>query len=270
MGLLKPKHIYSYSQLSQFDLCPYSFYLARIERREQLENAFAQQGTLIHDLLDHWAKGDILAGDLSSEYAERYPKEVTAPWPKLLASKGYGDKAFQLGYDYFENFDEFQGFTVIDTEQKFETNIEGRPFVGIIDMLLRDNSTGEFIILDHKSKSATAFKKAQDEMYRQQLLYSKYIKEKYDIYPDRMMFNLFKENGQKFERPFTQQAYDEALLWAADVIHKIETFDEFDFLTSKEGDFFCQELCSVRAHCPNSEPVKKYKPRKKKSSGALL
>lgn len=269
MGFMKPNHIYSYSQLSQFDLCPYSFYLSRIEKKDQQENAFAQQGSLIHDLLDHWAKGDILRGDLSTVYAERYPKEVTAEWPKMLAAKGYAEKAFQIGYDYFENFDEFNGYTVIDTEQKFETDIDGRPFIGIIDMLLKDNKTGEFIILDHKSKSMSAFKKAQDEMYRQQLLYSKYIKEKYDFYPDRMMFNLFKENGMKFERPFTKEAFDDAVSWASRIIEKIETFDEFDFLTSKESDFFCQELCSVRDHCPNSVPPKP-KPRKKKTSGALL
>ena len=75
MGLLGENHIYSYSQLSSFDECKYGFYLQRIEGiEEQSGNAFAERGTLIHDLLDQWAKKiltkeDILDRILNDEFS---------------------------------------------------------------------------------------------------------------------------------------------------------------------------------------------------------
>jgi ATP-dependent helicase/DNAse subunit B len=53
MGLLSDNHVYSYTQLSSFDECPYGFYMNYIEKApDRLNNAFAEQGTLIHDLID--------------------------------------------------------------------------------------------------------------------------------------------------------------------------------------------------------------------------
>lgn len=251
MSLLKEGHVYSYSQLSSFDGCPYGFYLQRIERMEQTQNAFAEQGTLIHDLLDQWAKGVLTAEQLPDEYERRYPDEVLCSWPRMLASKGYAEKTYNQGLHYFQNFDEFRGYTVVAAEEKFRTDIAERPFIGIVDMVLRDQITDELIVLDHKSKSLASFRKSEDEMYRQQLIYSKYIKEKYGVFPDRLMFNLFKEDGLKQERPFVESQYNEALAWATDIIEKIESYDIVDWLQSKDQDFFCTELCSMRKHCAN-------------------
>ena len=261
MSLLKDNHRYSYSQLSSVSECPYGFYLQRIERAEQQSNGFAEQGTLIHDLLDQWAKGELTKEQLPDAYARRYSNEVVTKFPRMLTAKGYAEKAYQLGLDYFENFDEFVGYTVISAEEKFETEIDGRPFIGIIDMVLKDDLTDELIVLDHKSKSLSSFKKSEDEMYKQQLVYSKYIYEKYGQYPDRLMFNLFKEGGIKMERPFKKEDYDAAMQWAADQIHKIEEYELLDWLECKEPDFFCNEICSVRKHCPNGivKPAKKSK-----------
>lgn len=262
MGLLRDNHVYSYSQLSSFDECPYGFYLSKIERAEQQSNGFAELGTLIHDLLDQWAKGEVAIEDLPKEYERRYPDEVVTRFPRMLAAKGYAEKAFRQGLEYFENFDGFEGYTIIAAEERFKTEINGRPFVGVVDMIVRDNTTDELIVLDHKSKSKTAFKQAEKEMYRQQLLYSKYVYEQYGCWPDRLMFNLFKEGGIKPEKPFDKNEYDEALAWATEKIERMEEYDILDWLSSKpEGDFFCHEICSVRQHCPHgiAAPINKSK-----------
>ena len=178
MGLLPDNHVYSYSQLSSFDECPYGFYLERIEKVDQVQNAFAEQGTLIHDLIDLWAKGQIPIQDLPKEYEKRYADEVVSSWPRMLASKGYAEKTYQQGLQYFENFDGFKGYKIINTEEKFLTTLSDRPFTGVIDMVLEDEKTGALIINDHKSKSLSSFKKEEKTIYRQQYLYSKYAKEK--------------------------------------------------------------------------------------------
>lgn len=257
MGLLAPDHKYSYSQLEQIDQCPYSFYMQRIEKQECLPNAFAQQGTLVHALIDEWAKGEIDAEDLPFAYEIRYPQEVTARFPTFLEAKGYATKAYNLGLQYFQEFDRFQDFEIMETETKFETELEGRPFVGVIDMVMRDKANGDLIILDHKSKSLASFKKEQNTMYRQQYVYSKACCEKYGVWPDRLMFNLFKENGLRMERPFEKDAYDATMKWALQQIEKIENFDLMDYFETCEPGFFCETLCSVRSMCPNSVSEKK-------------
>lgn len=267
MSMLSEKHVYSYSQLSSFAECPYSFYLQKIEHNPNMvQNAFASQGTLIHDLLDLWAKKELTKDQLVPEYEKRYPLEVTEPWPRLLAAKGYAAKAFQIGLDYFKNFDEFKDYEIVSTEERFKIEIAGRPFVGVIDMIARHKETNQLIVVDHKSKSLSAFKKSEDEMYKQQYLYSKYVYEQMGVFPDLLMFNLFKENGLKMQRPFAQNQYDETLKWAEEQMIKMEQYDFVDWLVTKEvqpgkPDFFCTELCSCRKICPNGQM--KYSPSNK-------
>jgi len=234
------------------DSCPYGYYMQRVEHVDEAENAFAQQGSLIHDLIDEWAKGELAADQLITAYRLRYPDEVTAAWPDFLASKGYGDKTYQQGLSYFENFDCFEGYQIIGTEQRFVMDLLGRPFQGIVDMILKDKDD-HLILLDHKSKSLSSFKKNQDSMYRQLYLYSKYVYEQYGKWPDKLMFNLFKESGKKMERPFSQEDYQKTLDWADKLMTKIETYNELDFLETRKSDFYCWELCNVRDHCPNSK-----------------
>lgn len=267
MGMLSENHVYSYSQLSSFAECPYAFYLQKIEHNPNMvQNAFASQGTLIHDLLDLWAKKKLTKEQLLPEYARRYPQEVTQPWPRLLAAKGYADKAYQIGLNYFNQFDEFAGYEIISTEEHFKIDVANRPFVGVMDMLMKDKQSGQLIVVDHKSKSLTAFKKEENEMYKQQYLYSKYVFEKFGQYPDLLMFNLFKENGVKMSRPFSAEEYRNALKWAEEQMIKMEQYDFIDWLTTKpvqpgKPDFFCTELCSCRKICPNGQI--KYTPTKK-------
>ena len=73
MGLFDKNHVYSYSQLNSFDECKYGFYLQRIEGlEEQASNAFAERGSLIHDLLDQWAKKLLTKEQMLEEYERRY------------------------------------------------------------------------------------------------------------------------------------------------------------------------------------------------------
>lgn len=256
MGLMNEGHVYSYTQLSSVSECPYGFYLERIEKNETVSNAFAEQGTLIHELIDEWARKKLTKEQLPEEYEKRYSDTVVTQFPHILAAKGYTEKAYLLGLDYFRHFDEFAGYTILGTEEKFKIDLplsDGttRPFVGIIDLILQDDATGELIICDHKSKTKSSFRRSEDTMYRQQLLYAAYIKEKMDRFPDRLMFNLFKEDGEKMERPFTMEAYEETIQWATDMIHRIEEFEFIDWLETKPQDFFCLNICSVRKECPN-------------------
>lgn len=255
MGESKP-HIYSYTQLSTCAECAFCYYLTRIEKVDSASNAFSESGTLIHDILDQWAKGLIKKEDMVKEYERRYSEEVVTKFPRMLAAKGYAEKAYNLGLRYFEEFDEFAGYKILASEERFMIDIQmpdgtTRPFTGVIDLILQDELTEEIIICDHKSKSLSSFKKEEDKMYRQQLMYAAYVKEAYGEWPSRLMFNLFKENGQKPERRFDKEQYDETMSWACSIIEKIENNDMLDWLECKNQDFFCENICSARKSCPN-------------------
>lgn len=256
MGLLKDKHVYSYSQLSSFDECSYGFYLQRIEGlEEEASNAFAERGSLIHDLLDQWAKKKLTKEQMLTEYERRYSDEVVTAWPTF--PKGYAQKAYETGIQFLENFDEFKGYEVLSAEEKFKIDLpladgSTRPFVGIIDLMLREKKTGDLIICDHKSKSMASFKKDEDKMYRQQLLYSTYVVDNYGEWPVRMMFHLFNEAGVKPERLFSLEDYRNTVVWATKQIKKIEDYTVIDWLQCKEKpDYYCWELCGSRKQCPN-------------------
>ena len=272
MGLIDKKHVYSYSQLTTFEECPYAFYLQKldkdIDKNDFVENPFAQQGTLIHDLIDQWAKGKIKAEDLAKEYSRRYPKEVdSSRWPAFLAAKGYAEKTYNDGLKYFTSFNKFAGYTIAATEQKFRIKLCDRPFVGVVDMILTDNLTGEAIILDHKRKSLSTFKREEKTIYRQQYLYANYFLQEYGCFPDILQFNLFLENGTVMEKKFSEKEYEETMKWAEETIKKMEEFDVFDWYETKmdklrkkavaDGkdpnrlrlDNFCENICSCREIC---------------------
>ena len=262
MSLLKDDHRYSYSQLTSFSECPFGYYLKYIEGREELSNGFAEQGTLIHELLDEWARNGWKNNLLMAEYEQRYPEVVVTSFPRMLTAKGYAEKTYQQGLDYFENFDGFPGFEIVASEEEFDGKIKltdgtERPFIAYVDLTLRHEFTKDLVIVDHKSKSWAEFRRHRDEMYKQQYLYAYFVHEKYGEWPTSLMFNLFKEQKTD-EQEFSMDKFNETMQWATDAIHKIESFDVLDWMVSKEQktpgkpDFFCEFICGTRNWCPNS------------------
>ena len=263
MCLIKPDHRYSYSQLSSFSECPFGYYLKQIEEKEELPNAFAQQGKLIHDLLNRWAKGELTKEQLPIVYDQTYSQAVQASFPRMLSAKGYTEKTRQLGLDYFKNFQGFPGFSIVSSEEEFDmpfklTDGTTRPFLAYVDLILRNDFTNGLYVVDHKSKSWATFRKERDSMYKQQYLYSYFVHEKYGEWPEVLMFSLFKENGKTDEREFSMDEYNKTLEWATKAIHTIESYDILDWMECKKQktvgkpDMFCEYICGTRQYCPYS------------------
>ena len=263
LSLLAEGHRYSYSQLSSFSECPFGYYLKHIDGVEESSNGFAEQGSLIHDILDRWAKKELKIDELAAEYERLYPEKVLTSFPRMLTAKGYAEKTYLQGLSYFENFQGFPGFEIVSAEEEFDMPIKltdgtTRPFIAYVDMVLRDELTGGLVVLDHKSKSWTEFRRHREEMYKQQYIYSYFVHEKYKEWPSTLMFNLFKEQGKLDFQVFSQETFDKTMQWATDAIHKIESYDVLDWMECKEQkkpgkpDMFCAEICSARKACPNS------------------
>ncbi len=243
----------SFSQLTTAQECPYQYFLLKMAGVKPEENAFAQAGTLAHQLLASWAKGEIPAGELPYQWDQRFSKAVTAEFPHYLASKGYAEKLFTSILTYFQHFDGFSGYEIIGAEKEFRSMIAGVPFVGIVDLILRDKSTGEIVIVDHKSCSLSSFKKSKDQMYKQLLLYSKHVADEYGEFPRTLRFNLYKEQLID-ERPFSKEDFVAARSWAENVIEEMKAKDLTDWFDTKPEYFRCTNLCNCRSQCAYGKP----------------
>ena len=218
-----------------------------------LENAFAQAGTLAHERLAEWARGELTIPDLPLQWIQRFTKAVTAEFPHYLEAKGYSMKLFDSILGYFEKFTGFPGYDILGVEKEFRSSIAGEHFVGIIDLVLRNKETGKLMIVDHKSCSLSSFRKSRDAMYRQLLLYSKYCADEYGEFPETLRFNLFKENTFD-ERLFSREDYMAARIWAENVINEMKTKDLTDWFQTNPDFFRCTNLCSCRGECAFGKP----------------
>ena len=174
MNELLVDHV-SFSQLRQVEQCPYAAYLLKTLNVEPIDNGFAQAGTLAHQILAMWAKGQADIHDLPEIWTQEFSKRVTVPFPTFLAAKDYANKLFTSVLKYFQNFKGFPGFEVIGAEKEFTSSLAGERFIGIIDLVLRNKETGKLTLVDHKSSSLSTFRRDRNAMYRQLLLYSKFF-----------------------------------------------------------------------------------------------
>ena len=251
MNQLLLDHI-SFSQMKTAMECPYQYYLPKLEDVVPEENGFAQAGVLAHELLGMWARGEASPKDLPKLWTERFPLAVTAPFPPFLATKGYANKLYTSVLNYFERFSGFPGYEVIGVEKQFISSLAGEKFIGVIDLILR-NENGGLMIMDHKSCSLSSFRRSRDEMYKQLYLYSKYTADTYGTFPKKLCFNLFKENVMD-EQPFDPEIYMATRIWAENTIQEMKDRDITDWFEVKPEQFRCTCLCSARNECRFGKP----------------
>jgi hypothetical protein len=240
------KFDWSFSKLSTFETCPRAFQLQYLQDPPlpKQQNAWAEYGILCHAILEEFAKGELPVNQLTAEYKERYPDVVVHNFPPY--PKGYAEKAFQQGIDYFESFSGFgDQYEVVSTEEYFHLNIGPYSFVGISDLVLRDKSTGELVVVDHKTKSESSMKNEIDLYKKQLYIYAEHVKNKYGQYPSQIQFNMIKSNQPIVEK-FSVEKHEETLQWVEDTIDYI--FFEQDWI-AKPNQYYCRYICPVFQHC---------------------
>lgn len=250
MCKLPPGFKWSFSKLCAWDQCPEMFRLCYIDRVKDDGNAFSDYGTFAHKLLERYAKGELPAFLLADAWESGYDDAVTHPFPPF--PRGMPQKYFDAGAKYFAEFDGFgEEWEIVSAEERFEINIGGYPFVGVLDLLLRSKKTGALWVVDHKSKSASSMEKSLATYLRQLYTYAAYIKEKYGVYPQRLSFNMFRE-GTWIHEDFSQQAFDDTMRWIVETIENILLDSGWKVCPSS---YFCRFICSALDACPEREAI---------------
>lgn len=258
--------VWSYSRISGFEICPYSWFLRYIKHLEKEPKFYSSYGSFIHKLIEDYYRGHITKEEMPIKFLFGFKQEVLGDRPSDTIVESY----IRRGLEYLESFQPFP-FNMVDVEKKVEFEIDGIPMVGYIDFL--GEQDGEFYIVDNKSRdlkprskrtNPTENDKLIDKMLRQLYLYSTGVKNEYGKFPKELCFNCYK--AKTFIRePFKIEAYNEAVDWAKKHVNEIMNAHDFP----AHVDYFtCKFLCDFTNECCYYDGGKfMWKNKKKKKGG---
>ncbi len=182
--------------------------------------------------------------ELPGAYQTRYDAAVQHYFPPYPV--GMAGRYFDAGLSYFATFEGFgDQYDILAVEERFEITVQGNPFVGIADLVLRDRHTGALVVIDHKSKSAQTMRKQMTTYRRQLYLYASAVQSLYGQPPSLLRFNLFRE-GVMVDEPYSPAEHTAVLAWAGDTIVRIGQETAWP---AQPQPYFCRHLCSCAAFC---------------------
>lgn len=237
---------WSYSRITTFEDCPYQFFLSYIKRLRKKPLFFSDYGSFMHKIIEQYLNRELDRSQLVSYYLNNFRGEIRGYAPNKSIFKNY----FEQGLHYLSHID-FPYPNPVAVERKFDFELGGFPFTGIVDCIANDRDG--FIILDNKSralkprsnrKKPTKSDEELDSYLRQLYLYSAPIKEVFHTYPERLEFNCFR-TGQLISESFQEKTFEQTKDWAVTTIEKIIDNDDW----SPNMDYWkCRYLCDLN-HC---------------------
>jgi len=198
----------SYSQYGMYSTCQQQYKLKYVDKLgESSANIHTIFGSAMHETIQHFL--DVmynvtkkqaltlnLEGMLYEKLVEHFTNEKDKMEGRFPCTKQELDEFFEDGkliLDYFtKKLDKLyskSGFELVAIEQMLNAEVKpGVNFVGFIDVLLKDKTTQEYIIIDLKTSTRgwNKYQKNDKVKTSQMLLYKKFYSEKYDIPLDKI------------------------------------------------------------------------------------
>jgi len=198
----------SYSQYGMYSTCQQQYKLKYVDKLgESSANIHTIFGSAMHETIQHFL--DVmynvtkkqaltlnLEGMLYEKLVEHFTNEKEKMEGRFPCTKQELDEFFEDGkliLDYFtKKLDKLyskSGFELVAIEQMLNAEVKpGVNFVGFIDVLLKDKTTQEYIIIDLKTSTRgwNKYQKNDKVKTSQMLLYKKFYSEKYDIPLDKI------------------------------------------------------------------------------------
>jgi len=198
----------SYSQYSMWTSCPQQFKLNYIDKLgESSANIHTIFGSAMHEVIQHFlgvmysvTKKQAMELDLEMMLKDKLVEHFTQEKEKLTEGTpctreeleeffGDGRQILQFFKKKLDTLYTKSGFELVAIEMPLNAQIkEGVHFIGFIDIVLKDVSSGEIIIVDLKTSTSgwNKYQKADKVKTSQMLLYKKFYSEKYDIPLDKI------------------------------------------------------------------------------------
>ena len=198
----------SFSQYSMWSSCPQQYKLTYIDKLgESSSNVHTIFGSAMHETIQHYLsvmygvtkkQADEINLDklLLEQMREQFSKEKEkmtegTPATQIEMEEFYGDgrRILEWFKKHLNKFYTKTGFELVGIEIPLNAKIrEGVHFIGFIDIVLKDLSSGEIIIIDLKTSTRGWNKYQKTDKYKnaQIVLYKKYYSELFDVPLDKI------------------------------------------------------------------------------------
>jgi len=217
----------SYSQYGMYSTCQEQYKLNYIDKLgTSSANIHTIFGSAMHETIQHFLDvmynvtkkqalqlnlEKMLYDKLVEHFTKESEKMVDGMYPCTKEELGEFYEDGKLILQYFTNkLDKLyhkSGFELVAIEQVLNAEVKpGVHFIGFIDILLKDKSSDEYIIIDLKTSTRgwNKYQKADKIKTSQMLLYKKFYSEKYDIPLDKIKVEyqiLKRKISENFEYP---------------------------------------------------------------------
>ena len=246
--------VWSFSRVNSASKCRYAWYKQYIEEERGLPNAYAQFGSVCHETLEKYLKGELDMFTVSQYYQDHYNDYVTCDFP-TNKYVNLADKTYMQGKEYFDNINfDFNKYEILGVEQELNFYVGKYPFHGFADAIYRDKESGEIILRDHKTSSFKYLKNgdvsSKDRQHFQEFRYQEYLYcipliEKYGKV-DWLSWNMIRDQHE-IKIPFSHQEFEEAKLWCIETIEELEK--EVLWLPDTTSTYWCNVICANRNTC---------------------
>ena len=199
----------SYSQYGMYETCQEQYKLNYIDKLgTSSANIHTIFGSAMHETIQHFLDvmynvtkkqalqlnlEKMLYDKLVEHFTKESEKMVDGMYPCTKEELGEFYEDGKLILQYFTNkLDKLyhkSGFELVAIEQVLNAEVKpGVHFIGFIDILLKDKSSDEYIIIDLKTSTRgwNKYQKADKVKTSQMLLYKKFYSEKYNIPLDKI------------------------------------------------------------------------------------
>lgn len=196
----------------------------------------------MHQVLERYARGELVIFELASEYQKIYPQIVKEDFP-YNKYKNLQESYYQQGLDYFNNFAGFDEYKILGVEKEVTFDVGEYKFGGFIDLVVEDKDEN-IVIIDHKSKSKLSGTE-KEKYLKQMYLYSNPIIKEYGKTPKYLKFNMVRFNDWVTE-DFGMEKFIHTDEWACRTIQNIYETSKF---APTQSSYYCSFICSARETC---------------------
>lgn len=258
---------WSFSRLQKYEHCPYCFYKYYIEKdRDEIPNFYAENGTLIHELIDKMVKGEVDPDDSPEIYLNEF-ESLLDYYGETTEICNARDRCLDFlaevapGNNYLAT-DEYNSslYNIIGTEMKMFFHVDDEVtgphrFVGYIDMLLQNKENGEYVVVDHKSsrgffrKDGNPLKTSLETLrgYEKQMAtYCMALEQNGYPRPVKAIWNHF-QYGKIDGVVVNDELIDTTKKWCFEMFRRIYEDEIYD--GDIEQFFHCSKLCGYRNRC---------------------
>lgn len=261
------KTTYSYSRLTTFEQCNYSYFKQYILKENGSDNVYSLLGSVTHDVVEALQENKMTIEEGLNKFDDEWELARVLGF-KFISNKVEENYIASIRH-YIANFEPIHG-TSCEIEKKIELDVDGHKLVGYIDLVIH-NSDGTVSIYDFKTSSK--FEKSKLDKYgRQLVIYALAMEQlgykvrnvhwamiKYASIAgkgnrtktvQRSEIDLFDECQPLFVTyEITEENKQKCKEWIVNTIEEIESKDElFGYWEENYNSFFCQNLCNY-GHC---------------------